>query len=557
MVIVDMKRKLKKVFAIIWIVFFISGLAVPFFVAPVARAHQEVHYLTAQAIYVNDPGFTADYQNIDKEWGLVKAGFTQAWMETTGSSSVTVAIIDTGIDATHQDLQAINLVPGYNFITNAPIVGRVNSDDNGHGTLVAGVLAATANNGIGIAGTNWQVSVMPLKALDNSGKGDSAVVSQSIIWAADHGAKIINLSLGGVGFDHDTTLANAISYAFNKNIVIVSAAGNDVAKTGGNLDLNPVFPICDDNGVNMIIGVAATDQNDLKADFSNYGKNCIDVSAPGKRILSTINYDPVTQQPSPNSYAFGSGTSLAVPFVSGEAALIWALHPELTNTQVRDRIIRTADPIDMLNISQCNGASCSGMLGTGRINVKNALDFKNDAPSIQEGDIVQSAGNSVVYQIVGGQKRPVSSFVQNQRFSGGTVKIVPQIQLSAYPEGPYATPSEGTLVKGIQDDTIYIISQGIKLPITYQVFLQRKLSFSNVNTVSFPEMNSWVTGNFLPPQEGTLIKTRNNKTIYWTVGGSLHPVSLNFYTRQGLKIFPIMTVSDQEIKNYPKGESYF
>src|SRR6185369_15924373 len=123
-------------------------------------------------------------------------------------------------------------VDGYNFITNSPISGRVNSDDNGHGTLVAGVLAASANNGLGIAGTNWQISIMPLKVLDKSGKGDAEAVSKAIVWAADHGAKIINLSFGGNGFDHDTTLSNAISYAYGKNVLIIAAGGNDVAKTG-------------------------------------------------------------------------------------------------------------------------------------------------------------------------------------------------------------------------------------------------------------------------------------------------------------------------------------
>ena len=158
--------------------------------------------------------------------------------------------------------------------------------------MVTGVLGATANNGLGVVGTNWQISIMPVKALDSIGQGDAATLAQAIVWAADNGAQFINLSVGGVGFGHDTTLANAVSYAFNKNVVIVAAAGNDLKVTGESLDQNPVFPICDDNNYNMVIGVAATDQNDQKADFSNYGHNCIDVSAPGKRILSTISIDP-------------------------------------------------------------------------------------------------------------------------------------------------------------------------------------------------------------------------------------------------------------------------
>ncbi|MDQ3018351.1 MAG: S8 family serine peptidase, partial [bacterium] len=115
--------------------------------------------------------------------------------------------------------------------------------------------------------------------------------------------------------------------------------------------------------------MTAADVNDLKPDFANYGKACVDVSAPGKRILSTINHDPATGGVSSDSYAYASGTSLAVPFVSAQAALLKSLYPFASNRQIRDRIISTADNIDMLNLSQCSGKSCVGFLGKGRINV--------------------------------------------------------------------------------------------------------------------------------------------------------------------------------------------
>lgn len=508
------------------------------------------------SVTVNDPGFTDNYQNIDRQWGLSKAGFTDAWSQTVGAATNVVAVIDTGIDATHQDLQAVNFVSGYDFLSEVSLTGKINSDDNGHGTLVAGVLGATVNNGIGIAGTNWQISLMPLKALDSNGKGDSSNVAQAIVWAADHGANIINLSLGGIGFVHDTTLSNAIAYAFNKNEVIVAAAGNDVAKDGGNMDQNPVFPVCDDNDQNMVIGVAATDQNDLKTDFSNYGKNCIDVAAPGKRILSTINFDPVTKQSAPNSYAFASGTSLAAPFVSGEAALILAKNPNLTNAQVRDRILASADPIDSLNSSQCGGNSCSGLLGAGRINVYKALNLTNDFAVANEGDIVKAADTGAIYQISGGQKRLISTFVLNQRFSTSTVKTLVSQQLNSFPSGSYVAPLDGTLVKVDGDQTVYEISKGLRLPVTYQVFLQRHFQFSSVNTVGFAEFVSWATGSFLPPVDGSLVKSANKPTVYWVVGQALHPVNANFFNYEGLKIFPILTVADNDIASFPKGEAY-
>lgn len=512
--------------------------------------------ISEAGIFVNDPGFSRDPQNIDKEWGLIKTGFPDAWQKTTGSKTNVVAVIDTGIDETHEDLRAGSYVPGFDFINKQAIPLGGDSDDNGHGTLVAGILGATVNNGIGIAGTNWQITLMPIKALDNSGKGDAATLAQAIVWATDNGAQFINLSVGGIGFGHDTTLADAISYAFNKNVVIVAAAGNDVAATGGNLDQNPVFPICDDNNYNMVIGVAATDQNDFKPDFSNYGKNCIDVTAPGKRILSTINFDPLTKKSAPNSYAYGSGTSLAVPFVVGQAALIKSLYPSATNIQIRDRIISTADPIDDINPLQCGGNTCRGLLGAGRINVVKSLQTAIAQP-FNEGDLVKVTDlNGAIYEILGGQKRLISPFVYNQRFPGVSLKAVFSIQLAGFPEGAYVTPNEGTLVKFDQDPAVYIISNGQKLPITYAVFLQRKFSFNNVNTLSFEELNSWATGNFLPPVEGTLVKTPKNQTVYWVISQVLHPVNYAFYLDRGLNIFPIMTIPDKDITAYSRGEAY-
>lgn len=509
----------------------------------------------AAQVVVNDPGFSSDSQNIDKEWGLVKAGFNQAWEKTVGAKNNVVAIIDTGVDGTHEDLKNINYVAGFDFISKQAIIPKSNSDDNGHGTLVAGVLGATANNGIGIAGTNWDVSIMPIKALDSSGKGDADTIAEAIVWAADHGAQFVNLSVGGIGFGHDTTLANAVSYAFNKNVLLVSAAGNDINATGQNLDENPVFPVCDDNNYNMIIGVVATDQNDLKAEFSNYGRNCIDVAAPGKRILSTINFDPLSKKAAPNSYAYASGTSMAVPFVVGEALLIKAVYPTATNIQIRDRIISTADQIDSLNLSQCGGASCQGLLGAGRIDVPKSLEAAI-AQNFTEGDLVKATDLGVVYQILGGQKRLVSSFVFNQKFSSTTVKTAVSSQLSAYPEGSYVTPNDGTLFKVDAEPAVYIMSNGLKMPVTYQIFQQRKFSFANVNTLSFAEVASWPAGSFLPPLEGTLIKTYTNSTVYWVIGQALHPVNFGFYMDRGLNIFPIILTPDPDIKSFASGESY-
>ena len=508
------------------------------------------------AMVVNDPGYTLNASDIDKQWALEKAGFPEAWNVVTGSRDNVVAVVDTGVDATHEDLRSITYVRGFNFFSRQDIVGNVNSDDNGHGTLVAGILGASVNNNLRIAGTNWQISLMPLKALDETGKGDAATISEAIVWAADHGAKFINLSIGGIGFAHDTVLANSISYAFNKGLVIVAAAGNDVAAEGHSLDNEPVFPICDDNNQNMIIGVAAVDQNDVKPAFSNYGKNCIDVVAPGKRILSTINHDPISKKDAPNSYAYASGTSLAVPFVVGQAALIRSMFPNATNIQIRDKIITTADSVDAQNLSQCGGVSCRGLLGAGRINVQKSLSGSLAVDGLREGDLVKLQNSALVYQISGGKRRPISPFVMNRRFAGSPVKTVSQQQLDNFPEGAYVTPADGSLIKLGSEAAVYMMSAGQKMPVTYEVFKQRGYDFSQVNIVDFPEFNSWVTGSFLPPADGSIVRGYRAPTIYWTVAGVLHPMNHAFYRDKGLGSFSIFRLPDKDLEKMSKGDPY-
>ncbi len=516
--------------------------------APVQTATTSIN------IIPDDPGFSDDELNIDRQWGLHKAHFPEAWELTKGSRDVIVAVIDTGIDMTHEDFDDTHFTTGYNVQTGKTIRTGSNSDDNGHGTLIAGVIGASTDNGAGIAGSNWDVTLMPIKALNERGAGSSSQIAEGIVWAADHDADVINLSLGGIGFAHDSTLANAITYAFNKNVVIVAAAGNDVAITGGNLDVEPVFPICDDNGKNMIIGVTATDVNDLKPNFANFGKACVDVSAPGKRILSTINHDPASGAEAPDSYAYASGTSLAVPYVSGQAALLKALYPQASNRQIRDRIIATADTIDNLNLSQCADGSCKGLLGGGRINAAESL--KESFVTIEDRDFVRVSGTDLYYYINGGKRQPVSAFVQNQRFANIAPKIVTSTELEEFSEGSYAEPNDGTLVKIPNEGTVYYLSKGLKLPITYQVFLMRGLQFEDVVTLPNTEVNSWITGSFLTPPEGSLVRTGKNPTLYWTLAGVLHPINYDYWIDRGLNIFPVVIVPDGDMQKFPKGDPF-
>ncbi len=515
------------------------------------------HAFTVRAaIDAFDPGFTNNPQNIDRQWALPRIGVPDAWSLTTGSSQIIVAVIDTGIDQTHEDLRKSSFVSGYDFLLNQDILPGTDSDDNGHGTLVAGVLAATPNNGLGITGVVWSVSIMPLKALNVEGEGSSENVGKAIRYATDHGASIINLSLGGVGFGQDIGLANAIRYAYGHNVVLVAAAGNDLAASGVDLDKDPVFPICDDNAQNMVIGVAAADSNDQKPSFSNFGRSCVDVSAPGKRILSTIGRNPVTRAKSPNTYAYASGTSLAVPFVSGQAALLKTLYPDATNRQIRDRIMSTTDSIDAVNAYQCGGNSCAGKLGTGRINILRSLQSKIFREVLQEGDVIRLQETGELFVLLGGRREKLSVLVQQQRFSNVIPKVVQLADVQSFPPGQFAAPEDGTLVKVGNSPTVYWMSGGIKQPVTAQVFSVRGLRYQQIVTVSVAEADSWLTGRLLPPPDGVLVKSKSSKVVYWIVAGVLHPLNGAFYQERGLKVFPVLQVSDSDLKQFPKGESY-
>lgn len=510
--------------------------------------------LKTSVLTPDDPGFTKNSANTDKQWGLVKAGFLDAWQKSTGDKKTIIAIVDTGIDGTHEDLRNAKIVKGYDVASKSIISGKSNSDDNGHGTLIAGVIAGTANNSKGIVGAGYNLGLMPIKALDASGSGTSSSISQAIVWATDKGASVINLSLGGMGFGHDTVLAEAISYAFANNVVIIAAAGNDVAVTGGNLDVDPVFPICDDNGKNMIIGVTATDVNDLKPSFANYGKACVDVSAPGRRILSTINHDPATGGISPNSYAYASGTSLAVPFVSAEAGLLKSLYPKATNRQIRDRILATADNVDSLNISQCAGGSCRGFLGSGRINV--AASLVTQIITLNDGDLVQEQSSGNFYYINGGKKQLVSPFVRSQRFAFTPAKLVTQTDLDMFSEGSYAEPQDGTLVKSPNDGAVYYMQSGLRRPLTFQVFTMRGYKFSDIVTLTNVEVNSWVEGSFLTPPDNILVRGEKNKTLYAITNGVLHPMNYKFYVERNLQSMPIVIFPDKDILKFSIGDAY-
>lgn len=269
----------------------------------------------------------------DKLWGIRKIKVDKVWNITEGSEDIVVAVIDTGCDLNHEDLKH-NLVPGKNFVDSGNPI-----DTSEHGTHVAGIIAAMGNNNKGIIGLAPKCKIMPLKVGPGPTIFTLAAV-KAITYAADNEVSIINMSWGGPY--NSLALNEAIKYAYSKDVVLVAAAGNN------NDNVNNYVPA----KYSETIAVAATDINDQRAKFSNYGED-IDISAPGVGILSSI---------PGNNYKYFKGTSMAAPHVAGLAALIRSINPELSNEKVRKIIKSTADKI-----------ATDKPVGTGRINATKAI----------------------------------------------------------------------------------------------------------------------------------------------------------------------------------------
>jgi len=288
------------------------------------------------------------------QWALPKISWdkldTGAGVYNPTEASTRIAVVDTGVDYNHPDLTGkVDTGQDWDFVNNDDDA----LDDNLHGTHVAGIAAASTNNSTGVAGVSINTStILPVKVLNQAGSGYYSWVAAGIIYAADHGAKVINLSLGGNV--KSTTLENAVNYAWDKGAVVVAAAGNSN-------NSSKTYPGAYSNAM----AVWASDQNDNKASFSSYG-GWVDIGAPGVSILSTIPLGKDTKDGNQDGYYLASGTSMATPGVAGLAGLLFSQHPDWSAQTVRSKIESTADPVSSRLFKR-------GNLGKGRINVFKAL----------------------------------------------------------------------------------------------------------------------------------------------------------------------------------------
>lgn len=258
----------------------------------------------------NDPDFSS-------QWHLAAISGPNAWSITTGVSAVPIAMIDSGVDSTHPDLSP-KLMAGWNFLT-----GTSNTaDDLGHGTATAGSVGADTNNGMGVSAVAWANPIMPLVVLDSSDYASYSNIASAITYAADHGVRVINISIGGSS--SSSTLQSAVNYAWNKGAVIFASAMNNSSST-------PMYPAACTN----VVAVSATDVNGTFASFSNYG-SWIDLSAPGNNILTTNKG---------GGYGYWYGTSFSSPISAGVAALVLSIQPSLSNSALVSLLEKNSDDL--------------------------------------------------------------------------------------------------------------------------------------------------------------------------------------------------------------------
>jgi subtilisin family serine protease len=281
----------------------------------------------ANATTPNDPYFSS-------QWHLSKIAAPDAWDRTTGASGITIGVIDSGAQPDHPDL-ASKLVTGWNFLT-----GTTNTSDSiGHGTATSGTAAAATNNSTGVAGVAWANPVMPLVVVDSTGYASYSNIASAITYAADHGVRVMNISIAGSS--SSSTLQSAVNYAWNKGSVVIAAAGNSSTSS-------PYYPAACQN----VVSVTATDSNDNLAGFSNYG-SWIDLAAPGVSITTLT---------TGSSYASWSGTSFSAPIVAGTAALVLSVKPSLSAAGLVSLLEQNADNI-----------GSSTYFGYGRVNAYKAV----------------------------------------------------------------------------------------------------------------------------------------------------------------------------------------
>lgn len=386
---------------------------------------------------------------LNRQTYLRQIGATEAWKEINSNEEIVIAVVDTGVDLDHPDLEG-NLVPGINLIER----DKPPHDDNGHGTNVAGVIAAVGNNGMGTSGVLWKGKIMPIKALESSGRGDEEKLAEGIRYAVDHGAKIVVLSVGLLR--NDPKVEQTIRYAEERDVLLIAAAGNDEGK---HIRFPGAYPTV------MAIG-GVLDGNEVQ-ERSNYGQE-----------LDLVASWSVFTTEDGGKYAYQYGTSMAAPQVAAAAALVWGKYPELKAYEVRDLLRQTAEDLEKPGWDE--------KTGYGLLRVDRALTMPFQPDMFEPNDL---PGEAKLFSATG-------RMISGELHSGAdqdwfTIDVPYEGSLEFHLNGDQKRPSQVQLVyfnqpEGKGDGTVYAVPEGKPLKIDVQRGRQSfVLRFANPEEKSF------------------------------------------------------------------------
>jgi thermitase len=475
----------------------------------VAQEYAELPYVEyAEPNHIRRALYTPSDPYFNLQWMLPKIGAPDFW-DKAPATPIIVAVIDTGVDYTHEDL-ANKVIKGYDFINN----DNDPMDDHFHGTHVAGIVAAETNNAVGIAGVAPSAKILAIKVLSRNGEGTDLQISKGIIYAADNGAKVINLSLGGPGWSF--VLDDAIQYARKKGCLVVASAGN--------AGTNEIYYPASYNGV---VSVAATDSYDKKAFFSNFGPD-VDIAAPGVDILSTYNKDGTP------GYVYASGTSMAAPVVCGAAALIFAGNPTYTGDQLQRALLLATDDLGIPGRDDYFGY---GLVDLRKAALQKRITVEDTAPEITTTGSWQSIASA---DASGGTLKSASAAGSSLtlRFSGTSICWFAQTGNSGGKAKVYV---DGVFAKDVD---LYNPTTNYQQPVFYKESLSAgshtikieaagsknsKSQGQDVNVDGFDIGNGNVSAGPMPPT-GVLVSVRPRSVeITWSKPATGKVAGYNIY----------------------------
>jgi subtilisin family serine protease len=552
--------------------------------------YAEPNYLGQIFVTPNDTNFALQYalHNTGQTGGSSDSDIDapEAWDVSTGSNSIKIAILDTGVDWDHLDLESkisTNIsdpwsdpddpdsgddidddlnnytddFKGWDFVDvddpdylgwcqdagdDCEDLDNNPMDFHGHGTHVSGIAGADTDNNAGVAGAGWDISILAVRmafAADIPGIGTVGVwevddAAQAIYYAVDNGADIISASWGTTA--DSATLRAAINYARDNGVIFVAAAGN-TPPTGLDWEYS-LYPAI----YNGVISVGSTTHTDTRSSFSNYG-SWVDTFAPGSSIYSST-YSAADNN---DTYGYSSGTSMATPLVAGTSSLLSVHQPTWSYARRYARTRNRADNIDAVNPSYLD------KLGSGRINAPKLLSSDNDHT---DATLIKTVSNTAIYYLDGNKRKiPNASVFLKTGFRWQDVVIVNTSEMNSYPASSGFMYHDSTLVKG-SGTAVYVLEYGTKRHITSaNIFNNCGYKWTNIVTVADSMLDRISTSNQLSGcathPSGSLIKTSSSTAVYLLDNGRKQLIPNATIYRASYEWASIIVISDLEMSGYP------